>query len=502
MEKNFYPDNFEQLLKESTDNFRMYPSKRVWHSIYNDLHPSRKWPSLAIWILLISSIVYIGLPTKNQGLAGKDQVATAGNNSKNIAAVAQGSNMIGPAVTIRYSNTVNNVTPVHTRAVLQETFNNTGLKSKSGNQKTVLSNNNTGNNQQPVASTLSNKKSTGFKTKNTTGINVADKNLAANVVGMNVNTVAEKETVAISMDDINDLINNKKETDIINPENKKADVENKNKLSATDKDNTEEKEWIEDYAFHNKPFTSKWKTRTAYQLYFTPSIGYRIFSKNTAFNPVSTALVATSGNVQDYKKALSHFAAVNMEIGGNMLYSITKNWNLKAGIQFNYTNYKINAYELKHPTTTTLTLNDLNTGFPVLDPRSATLANISGFVSKKLNNNTYQVSLPLGADIKIAGKNNLKWYAGATIQPTYIAGGNAYLVSSDLKNYVADESLIRKWNLNAGIETFISYKTKGGIIINAGPQFRYQFLSTYSKQYTYNERLYNLGLKIGITTRF
>ena len=150
---------------------------------------------------------------------------------------------------------------------------------------------------------------------------------------------------------------------------------------------------------------------------------------------------------------------------------------------------------------TNLLLNDLNTGLPVLSPRATTLANSEGLYSRKLNNNTYQISLPIGADIKLAGNDNLKWFAGATIQPTYIAGGNAYFISSDLKNYVTDNSLIRKWNLNGGLETFISYKTKSGIILNAGPQMRYQFLSTYSKEYSYDEKLYNFGLKIGIITR-
>ena len=43
MEKEFYTDDrFEQLIKERADQFSMYPSKRVWHSIYNNLHPSRR----------------------------------------------------------------------------------------------------------------------------------------------------------------------------------------------------------------------------------------------------------------------------------------------------------------------------------------------------------------------------------------------------------------------------------------------------------------------------
>ena len=507
MEKNFYQDNFEQLLKENADNFRMYPSKRVWHSIYNDLHPSRRWPSLAIWVLLISSIVYIGISNMKQELPGQKQVASASGRPTIIASVAAGSNITYPAGTFQHSN-INAVatTPVSTQTADQDNMSNTG------SIKPVRFNSNAPAVDQQVAVLTSFTKKTAA-TGNTLATNKPGNDKKANTARINIIGGTEESEVAavsmVTMDDIKDLISNKKEAslaDLINKKDdaadKKENAETSNKSSAADKNNTTEKQWIEDFAFHNKPFSSKWKTRVSYRLYFTPSIGYRIMSKNSSYDPVSSSIVTTTGNVQDYKKALSHSAAVNMEIGGSILYNIARNWNLKVGIQLNYTNYNINAYELKHPTMTTLTLNDLNNGLPRLDPRPTTLANIEGVYSKNLNNNTYQVSIPLGADIKIAGKNDLKWYAGATIQPTYITGGNAYLVSSDLKNYVTDKSLMRNWNLNAGFETFVSYKTKSGIIINAGPQFRYQLLSTYTSQYTYNERLYNFGLKIGITTKF
>ncbi len=47
-------------------------------------------------------------------------------------------------------------------------------------------------------------------------------------------------------------------------------------------------------------------------------------------------------------------------------------------------------------------------------------------------------------------------------------------------------------------ETFVSFKTPSGVDITVGPQVRYQLLSTYNKEYTYTEKLYNLGLKIGV----
>jgi hypothetical protein len=501
MEKKFNPDNFEQFLKESTDNFRMYPSKRIWHSIYNDLHPGRKWPSLAIWALLISSVTYIGFSNDNQGSKKEIKATTlAMNNLPPVNASNTNvflSNQINDS-RVTSENTAKNPNKVYTD------LSNTN--STAGNTKAIkFIKNYRENNNQPNGSYLQKNQVKNLIKKTIGNIdnNVAKTNPPVSV-SPNTNITPGTEPVSINVvrDDAN-IENNQVELNAITI---KKDTETTQKLSApaTKSNNTlTDKEWIEDFAFHNKPLFSKWKTHVSYQFYLTPSIGYRTLSKNTNYNPVSSSLVAPGvNNVQDYENTLSQAAAVNLEIGGNLLYSIAKNWNIKGGIQFNYTNYGINAYELKHPTMTTLTINNLNNGLPELDPRSTSLANTSGVSSKRLNNNTYQVSLPLGADLKLAGKNNLKWYAGATIQPTYIIGGNAFLISSDLKNYVTDKSMMRTLNINTGIETFLSYKTKSGIIINAGPQFRYQILSTYSKQYTYDEKLYNLGLKIGITTRF
>lgn len=511
MEKNFYPDNFEQLLKESADNFRMYPSKRVWHSIYNDLHPSRRWPSMAIWLLLISSIVYIGL-------SNKSHIDTSGPKNKSTATVTNNNANTGKSPEATSSGQSSNSIAAQTlvsrslpSGVIENTTNNDIVNTENPEPGPA---NISINRQQVKPVSYHTAKKPGDKGSlrmsiAAAGINndgdVNDTEQSTGIVSVTDNTV-KQQTIADNTDPVSITGNNDKtkSTDISiavkKDDSKKDDAEKK--PTVTDNKNSD-KEWIEDFAFHNKPFGPKFRSHITYQLYFTPSVGYRILSKNSDFNIVAPSILATpTNNTRSYKTALSQAAAVNMEVGGAILYGVSKNWKIKAGVQLNYTNYAINAYELKHPTVTTLTLNDLNTGLPVLEPRSTTLANASGVSSKKLSNSTYQVSIPLGADLKLAGKSNLKWYAGATIQPSYIIGGNAYLISSDLKNYVEDKSMLRKWNFNAAVETFISYKTKGGITINAGPQFRYQLLSTYSKEYNYSEKLYNIGLKIGIITRF
>ncbi|CAN5746305.1 hypothetical protein BH11BAC4_BH11BAC4_11540 [soil metagenome] len=483
METNFYQDNFEQLLKETTDNFRMYPSKRVWHSIYNDLHPSRKWPSLAIWLLLISSVVFVGLSNRNQTslnsrtsrlIASNDIKASTGNIPANSFSLATAAKETGKTSTpagrqILHNFSAENV-PIDTRlnplnsAVIDENLE--------------------------TASIIAFYKNT-----------AVDKTSSSSTENGNSRNELSVRTIAGSAS-----LDEHASGQLIYVANDKNDAGKKEKKELLNKDltlNTPDKEWIEDYAFHNKPSAAKWKSKVTYEIYTTPSVGYRTMKANTVYNPAASSSLITNTNANpSFKDAVSQIPAVNMELGGNILYSVSKKLNLKIGVQLNYTNYNINAYELKHPTMTTLMLNDLNSGLPVFSPRSTTLANSEGISSKRLNNNTYQISLPVGADIKILGSHNIKWFAGATIQPTYIVNGNAYFISADLKNYVTDNSLMRKWNLNAGIETFISYKTKSGIIVNAGPQFRYQLMSTYSKQYTYDEKLYNLGLKIGIITRF
>src|SRR5665647_1148501 len=75
MERRFFMNDFEQSLKEHADEFKMIPSKRVWHGIYNDIHPGRRWPSVAMSLALIFTLVVIGhLNTHNgsQAVASKN----------------------------------------------------------------------------------------------------------------------------------------------------------------------------------------------------------------------------------------------------------------------------------------------------------------------------------------------------------------------------------------------------------------------------------------------
>ena len=60
MEEEIYFDDFELTVQEQANRFKMVPAKKVWHGIYNDLHPGRRWPSVMVSLVLIFSIVFIG----------------------------------------------------------------------------------------------------------------------------------------------------------------------------------------------------------------------------------------------------------------------------------------------------------------------------------------------------------------------------------------------------------------------------------------------------------
>ena len=168
-------------------------------------------------------------------------------------------------------------------------------------------------------------------------------------------------------------------------------------------------------------------------------------------------------------------------------------------MQLNYTRYNAHAFATNHPIATSITMNaddDLQT-YEVF--KTSDYSNTFGLSPAKLHNETYQLSIPIGADFKLASVDNFSLYAGATIQPTLLLYGKSYIISTDRRSYVQDPSLLNRFNLNAGFEMYVSYKTQDGYTWQLGPQYRAQIFSTNTKLYSVEERLQNFGFKIGLT---
>jgi hypothetical protein len=122
--------------------------------------------------------------------------------------------------------------------------------------------------------------------------------------------------------------------------------------------------------------------------------------------------------------------------------------------------------------------------------------NFGGDAVQNLHNQYFQLSVPLGMEVNVIGNGKLQVGIAGTVQPTYLLNRNTYLLTADYK-YTTEPSLVRRWNINTSAEAFVSYKT-GDLKWQVGPQFRYQLLSSYVREYPIREHLMEYGIKIGV----
>lgn len=224
-------------------------------------------------------------------------------------------------------------------------------------------------------------------------------------------------------------------------------------------------------------FEPKMRRKLGWQVYFTPTVSYRKLSDNYIDN------VAT------------HKPAFGFEMGLAAKYPIAKNVKLRAGLQFNVNRYEIKTFD-SYTQLATIRLNDGNRVNYVSTVTNYN--NFAGYRSNWLENFYLQVSAPVGIEFKIKGDNKMQFGVASTLQPTYLLGDRAYLISADYKNYAEMQGLVRKWNINTSLETFVAYST-GRLNWQVGPQVRYQMLSSYLQKYPVKENLFDFGLKVGLS---
>ncbi len=500
MENNFYTDDdFEHFLRTATDDFQMYPSRKIWHSLYNDLHPGRKWPSLAVSLVLVSAILFLGISNNNS--INRNNLSAL---SAKILIPAEKDNTIKTEkVSTSTPSTSFSFYPARTPATTGSLNTTPLLLAKNASD---VANKDFAINL-PSSETAPSKTSTSLPSSVLLQGNHVENRPVFTIAGVEGRQEENKKLVLTNIENneaMPSLATRSDNQDMV------ALTPTALLIAAVPSAKAgllaEDKAWIENYAFQNRKGMSRLKSFASLQYYATTALGFRMLKQkedaNVGTGASSQSLVATNQAVRsNINDQVTQQSAMNMEIGAALIYNINKTLRLKTGLQFNYTNYISMADKLNHPTETSLLLNN-GSGYTAA-PRISNFVNtVNGQKNQKLNNTTIQISMPVGADIKLTGNGRVKWYAGATLQPTFVSGGNVFAISADSKNYIEESSLLRKWNMNTSIETFISYKTSSGIIINAGPQLRYQLLSTYNTRYSFSEKLYNIGLKLGFTKNF
>jgi hypothetical protein len=222
----------------------------------------------------------------------------------------------------------------------------------------------------------------------------------------------------------------------------------------------------------------KTRKKLTWQGYFTPTVSYRTLN---------------DGTIRDL--GIDHKPAFGFQLGTTAKYAVSKNTKLRAGLQLNVNRYEIKTMESY---TQLATIRLVDRGAVDYVTTTTNYNNFSGYQTNWLQNMYVQISAPLGVEVKLSGNDKVQFGMASTLQPTYLLGDKAYLISNDYKNYVEMPGLVRRWNLNTSLETYVGYST-GHINWQVGPQVRYQLLSSYLKKYPVKENLFDFGLRVGMS---
>lgn len=243
-------------------------------------------------------------------------------------------------------------------------------------------------------------------------------------------------------------------------------------------------------------FKGQQKKKINWDIYFTPTVSYRKLSENKSFSNSSFSSLSTLPQLNNINSIVTHKPDFGLEVGLTGKYPVSSNLKVKAGVQFNINRYDIKVFNAPNQLATIR----LNSRYAASDTLNAitTYSNLSGYHTDWLQNFYFQISAPVGVEFKVRGDDKVQFGIATTLQPTYLLGDRIYLISTDYKNYAQVPYLVRKWNINSSLETFVSYST-GQLKWQVGPQFRYQLLSSFIDKYPVKENLYNFGLKVGIS---
>jgi hypothetical protein len=244
-----------------------------------------------------------------------------------------------------------------------------------------------------------------------------------------------------------------------------------------------------------KPTTSKKKLRL--QIYFTPTVSYRKLGENKSFlrsQPANNPNYAPAF-IYDVNNVVTHKPDMGFEIGAALKYPLTQKLRLRGGLQLNLNRYDIKAYN-SIASVATIMLNGRSSSRDSLNTISSYSTN--GYAPDWLQNFYLQISAPVGVEVDLFDNKKVQFGIATTVQPTYVLGDRAYLISTDYKNYSEVPQLVRRWNVNTALETYVGYST-GKLSWQVGPQVRYQLLSSFVNKYPVKENLFDFGLKVGVT---
>jgi hypothetical protein len=445
-ERNIYNDEFERQLREKADQFKMYPSDKVWNEVHSSLH-TRKRRFVVGMSFLIGSILF---------LAGTQLISPVRNTQ-------------AKSVTAKINTTVKPATSADLPDFTIGNFEATPLNNSADHH--VSDDNLFGTTSFILRPVIASEKSIPETQELLTEKNT---NRVKPIQPVE-QTVSKKSETPVST---NDLMESMKS--VIN--NPASDIIAAEMIS--EKTGTQPRNHSDRYSW---------------EIYITPTlnthylngINYRTMAQALPTAPIMVVHIANVNGFVDNTPVLGY------NVGGNILYHISKNISLKAGLEFSFSRYYINTYNSGQGQSAA----SLSSYFGYVADSLINMSNGRSSIDKnpeRYQNRYYQLSIPVGIDMKVISKGKFQVHLGATLQPSYLLNTDAYVLSNDFSSYTKDAEAFRRWNLIAGAEAYISYGV-GKIRWEIGPQVRYQIFSTYKNSYPLQENMLNYGIRFGIS---
>ena len=485
MNQNFENRDFEHFLKQNADQYKMFPSEKVWKGINNTLHTRRRWYGIGLALLLLTTAAVTGImlsPSNKQPqtLSEKSNVVST-KSDKPLSTKSEV--IIIPKIAKNKIN-ISAISPDNTQKILFSTptpAEESTVKNNLARSSTILA-----ENEKPEASEEA---EIALLTKPIATARQPIKSEATY-------NIKKKEAIPIVSIDKPAINNSTFETTVTDShieETESTPAENSLNQSKDIYPMTIE-------SVVNAYKNNKLSKKVVWQLHITPSITYRKLGENRPFlDATRSSLVNTPVyTIADINSVVTHKPDIGIQLGVSAGIPVSKIMTLTAGLQFNVSKYNIQASNYSNEIAT-IALSNSSGGTNTVSTVT-NLRNVGGYRASWLHNKYISASLPVGAEFKLSGSRKTIIGVGATIQPTYILGNRAYLLSTDLKNYARFPSLTRKWNVNTGFELFAGYST-GKIDWRIGPHARYQLLSSFNGAYPIREHLFDFGVKLGITLK-
>nr|WP_294902766.1 outer membrane beta-barrel protein [uncultured Lacibacter sp.] len=446
MERFMYQDDsFERMLKERADEYRMYPSDQSWENIQKRIRKQNRPFNLKS--IGLSAVLLLGfaISTSDEQAVNKENQPSlsnklSGNEAEQtkIAAVSNSAKVI-PITSIRRSQQNQQELPVLIQAsenFIEEGNNNVSLVPVADEEIPSL-------------------------TKATVELNTA---------------VSEPslEVPSTITSDINNIENN-------------PIVSDKVETSVTAVEPVTTNTAPSQLEVNVPVINADARLNKKLQFYITSSASYRVLYSDNKINFGNL-------NQQNPDQVARHTPSLGFEFGGALLLPLSKNIHFRTGLQINYTRYNVEVFRAA-PQLATVVLNN-NTGV-IQRVTSLNTQNSAFAKSDEVANETYQLSIPVGFEFKLAGKRNLQWHLATNVQPTYLLSASGYLLTNNFEKYIKAPDLLSNLNLNSSLETFLRWNMKD-IQLQAGPQLRYQLFSNSQDGYPIKEHLVDYGFRIGI----